>query len=128
MKLHILSLNLSVIKLKPHQPIPEVISSQEWFSVTRTRDELSIVCPTSATHNLEKGESEHGWRCIQVAGVLDFGLTGILYAMTKPLAEHKIPVFAVSTYNTDYLLVKDAQLEKAREVLTLAGYTFDDSN
>ena len=124
MNLHILPLNLSVIKLEPHLPIPEAVSSQEWFSVTRTQDELSIVCPTSATHHIEKIETEHGWRCIQVTGVLDFGLTGILYALTKPLAEHKIPVFAVSTYNTDYLLVKEEQLEKASEVLGLAGYTF----
>ncbi|MCJ8010423.1 ACT domain-containing protein [Paenibacillus sp. KQZ6P-2] len=55
---------------------------------------------------------------------MEFGLTGILYALTKPLAEHEIPVFAVSPiYNTDYLLVKYDQLEKAREALTLAGYT-----
>ncbi|WP_245583166.1 ACT domain-containing protein [Paenibacillus daejeonensis] len=113
-----------MIKLEPHQPIPDVVSSQDWFSVTRTQDELSIVCPTSAAHHLNRKEAEHGWRCIQVSGVLDFGLTGILYALTKPLAERKIPVFAVSTYNTDYLLVKEEQLENARDVLVLAGYTF----
>lgn len=122
MKLKLLDLCFSIVKLAPTQPIPESVTTQEWYNVTRTPDELSIVCPTSALENINIREAEHGWRCFQVEGVLDFGLTGILFALTKPLAERQISVFAVSTYNTDYLLVKEDKLTESLDALELAGF------
>lgn len=89
-------------------------------SVTRTRDELSVVCRADAVPDGVRAVA--GWRCLKVQGPLDFGLTGILAALTAPLAAAGIPVFAVSTYDTDYLLVKADQLDRAAEALRGAGH------
>lgn len=70
-------------------------------------------------------ESETGWRCIQVRGPLAFDQVGILASLTAPLAQAAIPVFALSTYETDYLLVKDPDLPRAREALTDAGHVIE---
>ena len=66
---------------------------------------------------------DDGWRGFRIQGILDFSLIGILSKLSGILAEHKIGIFAVSTYNTDYILVKKENFERALEVLTLAGYT-----
>ena len=69
--------------------------------------------------------AERGWRCMKVDGPLDFELTGVLAALTQTLAEAGVPVFALSTYDTDYLLVKDEQLKIAAAALERAGHTVD---
>lgn len=74
-----------------------------------------MVCDQSVVPQGVKGVG--GWRAFKVEGPLDFSLTGILSSLTTPLAEHKIPVFALSTFDTDYLLVEEGNLEKAKRVL-----------
>ncbi|WP_205544157.1 GNAT family N-acetyltransferase [Rubrobacter indicoceani] len=93
-----------------------------FFSVTRTPEELSVVCDEE--HAPEAFEVEVGWRAIKVDGPLAFATTGVISSLTGPLAEANIPVFSLSTFDTDYLLVKEAKLEEARGVLTEAGHHF----
>jgi hypothetical protein len=111
---------LAVCRLAPDAEVPAWAWTGEPASVTRTRDELSIVCRADA---VPQGiRSETGWRCLKVEGPLDFALTGILAALTAPLAAAGITLFAVSTYDTDYLLVKAENLDRAVEVLRGAGH------
>ena len=85
-------------------------------SLTRTADELSIVCPQA---HLPAGvRAEHGFRAFKVMGPLDFALTGVLSGLLLPLAAVGVSVFTLSTYDTDYLLVREAQLDRAREALS----------
>jgi len=112
---------LAVWKLPPDAPLPSLGPSGFW-SVTRTDEELSVV---SESHAVPPGlSSEKGWRCIGVKGPLPFDLVGVLAALSAPLAEAGISIFVVSTFDTDYLLVKDHQLELARTVLLRAGHDF----
>lgn len=69
---------------------------------------------------------EDDWKCIKVEGVLDFSLTGILSSLANPLAENNISIFAISTYNTDYLLIKSHSIEKAKVVLENEGHIISD--
>ena len=71
---------------------------------------------------LPEWKIEPGWRGFQVAGPLDFGLTGVVASLTRPLADAGVPVFVISTFDTDYLLVKEANLDRAREALAGAGH------
>jgi hypothetical protein len=111
---------LAVCRLAPDADVPAWAWTGEPASVTRTRDELSIVCRADAV----PGDvcAEGGWRCLKVQGPLDFALTGILAALTAPLAAAGIALFAISTYDTDYLLVKAEMLDRAAEVLRGAGH------
>jgi len=98
------------------QPSP---GAGRFVSITRTGDELSIVCFESAVPDLVR--SDRVWRVLAVEGPLDFSLTGVLAALTAPLAEARVAVFALSTFDTDYLLVKDERLAQAVEALARAG-------
>ncbi len=120
MKLKILDEAFAVTRLEPSSSIPAWASKSSFFSVTKTSDELSIVCDEKDVPETEK--SERGWRCLKVIGPLDFSLTGILSSLAAPLAEAKISIFAISTFDTDYLLVKSKDLDHAVAVLTQAGF------
>lgn len=124
MNLVILDMLFSVVKLPPKEEIPFWAGKGEFFSITRTNEELSIVCPTSNVPDSILKDVEHDWKCIKVEGVLDFALTGILSSLANPLAENNISIFAISTFNTDYLLIKVDSIEKAKSVLENAGHTF----
>lgn len=89
-------------------------------SVTRTADELSVVCAEEAMPDGVK--CERGWRCLRVAGTIEFSAVGVLAALAVPLAEAGVSVFAVSTFDTDYLLLKDRDLPAALEALRRAGH------
>ena len=112
---------LTIYRLDRDAPIPERALRGGFVSITRTADELSIVC--SHPELVSEAPREPDWRCFQVAGPLAFSLTGILATLTKPLAEAGISIFAVSTFDTDYLLVKADDLSRAIVELTLAGHT-----
>src|SRR5262249_13951018 len=92
----------------------------ELVSVTRTPDELSIVCREDGVPS--GAHSERGWRCLRVVGTLDFELVGLLAALLLPLAEAGVSVFALSTFDTDCLLVREADLTRAVGALQSAGH------
>ncbi|SER19784.1 hypothetical protein SAMN04487944_101605 [Gracilibacillus ureilyticus] len=124
MQLKILPSAFSVIKLDPAEAIPSWAVSDEFVSITKTDEELSIVCPTeNIPAEADISAAEHEWSCIKIEGVLDFSLTGILASLANPLAENHISIFALSTYNTDFLMVKSHALKKAKEVLTAEGHS-----
>jgi hypothetical protein len=112
----------AVCRLSPEERLPSWIlgCDGEFFSITRTEDELSIVCLEKRVP--EDVITEKTWACLKVQGPLKFALTGILAALAQPLATAGISIFAISTYDTDYLLVKTDTLQAAKQVLTDAGH------
>jgi hypothetical protein len=112
--------SFAVTRLAADAAIPEWATLGKFFSVTRGEDELSVVC--DAARVPEGGRSEAGWACLKIEGPFDFGQTGILESVTGPLAEAGVPIFAVSTFDTDYILVKEATLERACGALETAGH------
>lgn len=121
MELRLLSGPLAVCRLPADAPVPTWASAGVLVSITRTADELSIVC---AEDGVPDGvRTERGWRALRVAGPLDFALTGVLAALTVPLAEAGVSIFALSTYDTDYLLVHENDLPQAILALERAGHT-----
>ncbi len=119
LRLSLLPGRYSVWRLCPAAPLP-AFSGEGLFSVTRTPDEVSVVsreecCPAGVP-------CERGWRCLAVTGPLAFELTGVLESLAAPLAAAGVAVFALSTYQTDYLLVKEPQLAQAIAALETAGH------
>lgn len=99
----------------------DVHSDGEIYFITKTDEELSLVCPTEKVP-ANAAARDDGWRAIRIEGVLDFSLVGILAGLSRVLAEANIGIFAVSTYNTDYVLTKSACFERALSALSAAGY------
>jgi hypothetical protein len=110
----------AICKLEPAAPIPPWATADELFSVTRTADELSIVCRQDAVP--EGINCERGWRCLRVAVAMPFSVVGVLASLTAPLAEAGISVFAISTFDTDYLLVKEKDLGRSVKALRGQGH------
>ena len=102
--------------------ISEIDLTSDFYFIGKTDEELSLVCRTEDTPG-KTTERDDGWRGFRIQGVLDFSLIGILSKLSGILAAHRIGIFAVSTYNTDYILVKEEDFERALEVLSSAGYT-----
>lgn len=114
----------SVSQLPADEPIPEWADGEGFVSIGRTADELSLVCLTSRVPNDHPGlTTEPGWACLELVGPFAFTLTGILAAVLQPLADEGVGIFAVSTFNTDYVLVKEANLATAVAALRSAGHT-----
>jgi hypothetical protein len=118
-KLTVLPGELSVWRLAADAPLPEV-DPGSFFSVTRTEDELSIVSSSSEVPADVRVEA--GWRCVRVEGPLAFEMTGVLADLSTPLARAGVPIYVVSTYDTDYLLVKAADLDHACSALQGDGH------
>ena len=118
MKLKILSWPLTVCKLAGTE---QVNLADDFYFIGRTDEELSLVCRTEHTPSGTL-EREDGWRGFRIEGTLDFSLIGILSKLSAILAENGIGIFAVSTYNTDYILVKEDNLPLAMDALSAAGY------
>lgn len=116
LSLSILEEIFAVCRLNAHDKIPDWIIKEHFYSITKTADELSIVCFEKDVPDHVKSEKD--WRAIKINGVLDFSQTGILASLAVPLAEAKIGIFVLSTFNTDYILVKNNKLEKAVEILS----------
>jgi hypothetical protein len=117
LELSVLPGHLAVSRLAPDMPIPSWATQGSFFSVTRTSQELSIIAAQSLTP--ADVQSQRGWRAFKVHGPFAFSETGVLSALAAPLAEAKIAVFVVSTFDTDYLLVASSDLEAA--ILALEG-------
>ncbi len=114
--LSVMPITLAVARLAPSSDIPGwALAGEGFYSITKTDDELSVVCLEDQVPQDVKVEK--GWRCLKVEGPLDFGLTGILSSLASPLAEAKISIFAISTFDTDYLMIKKENFEKAIAVL-----------
>lgn len=122
MELKILDNKLKVVKLKPNETVPEIVYKQEFYSITKTDEELSIVVNEDV--NILSDIVEYNWKAIKIVGTLDFSLIGILSKISNILAQAEISIYALSTYNTDYILVKDDKLEKAIKVLEQNKYKF----
>ena len=118
MDLKRLPYQFTVCKLKSVESL--VPDKDIWFAA-RTDEEISLVCKTSDCPK-ETIERDDGWRGFRIEGVLDFSLIGILSKISSILAENKIGIFAISTYNTDYILAKEENFEKALQVLGKEGY------
>ena len=118
MELKRLSHNLTVCKVKS---IKNINLDAEFFFIGKTDEEISLVCKTEDAPT-DTTEREDGWNGFRIQGILDFSLIGILSKLTTILAENEIGIFAVSTYNTDYILVKSENFEKAVSVLKEQGY------
>ena len=119
LELQKLSYRLTVCKVKS---VSDIDMDSEFFFIGKTDEEISLVCRTEDTPQ-ETVERDDGWRGFRISGVLDFSLIVILSKLSGILAEKKIGIFAVSTYNTDYILVKEENYEKALLALEEEGYT-----
>jgi hypothetical protein len=110
----------AICRLDKDAPIPDWAFQGGLFSVTRTKDELSIVCPLI---NVPKGIiCNQGWSCLKIKGPLDLSSTGIISSITATLERENISLFSISTYDTDYVMVKEKDLEKAIFALTEGGH------
>ena len=119
MELKKLEYDLTVCKV---EAISDIDMTADFFFIGKTDEEMSLVCITHDTPN-NTTERDDGWKGFRIQGVLDFSLIGILSKLSGILAENKIGIFAVSTFNTDYILVKAENFEKALSVLSAEGYT-----
>ena len=117
--LQVLPDEMTICKVKD---LAQIDLSKELVFVGKTDEELSLVCKT-ADAPAETTERDDGWRAFRIEGVLDFSLIGILSKISTILAENQIGIFAVSTYNTDYILVKEENFARALDVLGEKGYT-----
>lgn len=123
MKLYVLDDLYAIVRLEPDAPLPGWARGGPFWSITRSESELSVVCrqddvPADAS-------AERGWCAFEVAGPLDFSLTGVVSSLVGPLADEGVPLFVVSTFETDYLLVREHDLQRSVETLTSAGHSVD---
>ncbi|MDA7978873.1 MAG: ACT domain-containing protein [Pirellulales bacterium] len=134
MRLTLLVGEYSIVRLAATATLPEwtqaaiaVNSEMDFACVARTSDELSIVCTSLSVDESTAEKVEAGWRTFRVSGQLDFDQVGIVAGLSQPLAAEGIPLFCVSTFDTDYILVKERDLEHAQQVWTNAGHQVDAS-
>ena len=124
MQLRTLPDTYAIVRLHPGAELPDWVDKGPFRSVTRTDSEVSVVC---RDRDVPEGESaEPGWRVLEVLGPLDFSLTGVVASLVDPIAKAEIPIFVVSTFETDYVLVRGNDLDDAIEALELAGHEVDD--
>lgn len=110
----------AVARLDASAPLPAAPAGAALWSATRTRDELSLVCDQDLVP--EGARAERGWRVFALQGPIPFATTGVIAGLTRPLADAGIPVFVLSTFDTDYLLVREEHTDRTRDVLTrIAG-------
>lgn len=119
MELKVIEHKLTVCKVSETS---DINMDADFFFIGKTDEEVSLVCKTEDTPQ-NTVERDDGWRGFRIQGVLDFSLIGILSKLSGLLAAHRIGIFAVSTYNTDYILVKEENFERALNVLAAEGYT-----
>jgi uncharacterized protein len=110
----------AIVRLDPNCPAPDWARNAVFTSITRTADELSIVCPLT---NLPPDvQSQLRWICLKLEGPFPFSQTGVLLSFIAPLSNNRIPIFAVSTFDTDYVLVPEEFSERALRELSKAGH------
>lgn len=122
LRISILPERLAVCRLAPDAPEPSWAQGA-FTSVTRTRDELSVICDDDAVP--DDVRAERGWRALKVEGPIPFEVTGVAAALVSPLAEARISVFLTATFDTDYLLLKEEVFERAVGILRGAGHRIE---
>jgi hypothetical protein len=119
-ELYLLPGRMAICRLDPEEGSPPWAGSGVLSSVTLTQTEMTVVCQEE---NVPAGITcNRNWRCLQIGGVLDFSETGILHSLTAPLAREGIPVYALSTYSTDFVLIKEEDLSRAVFSLSQEGH------
>ncbi len=117
----VLSGTYAICRLNPDAAIPPwAVHAQQFYSITRTPDELSIVWPEQSVP--KEAKASRGWMCLKLQGPFAFSDTGILTSFVDPLSQHGIPVFAISTFDTDYVLIEQKSWPAAFDVLRSAGH------
>jgi hypothetical protein len=120
--LTVLDGNYAIHRFSPGTPIPKAMFSSPFYSFTATDEELSVVAFEGLVKKSEK--TDGGWSVIKVNGPLDLTMTGVMAGLSTTLAEAGVSLFAISTFDTDYLLVKTGAFERAKEALQARGYKF----
>lgn len=121
LRLTLLKNTFAIYKYESDSDIPDWINNSDFYSVTKTKDELSVVCKQLDTIN-NMQEVSKDWRTFKIEGPLDFSLIGIIAEISKILKENKISIFTISTYDTDYILVKSKDLQGAVDSLKANGH------
>ena len=121
--LSILDETYIIHKLAQRTNLPEELFGCEFYSLSNSQEELSLVCPEQIL--IQSENNSPNWKCLKVAGPLDLNLTGILAGLSDTLAKAKISIFAISTFETDYVLIQKQVLETAKSALKSAGYKFE---
>jgi hypothetical protein len=112
----------AVVRLHPGADLPEWVDKGPFRAVTRTDNEVSVVC---RDHDVPEGESvDRGWTVLEAMGPLDFSLSGIIASLIQPLADAELPIFVISTFESDYVLIRSADLARAADALEDAGHEF----
>jgi hypothetical protein len=120
LKLQVLGESMAICRMEAKLPLPDWACEGDFYSITRSSEELSIICPADIIPTGVKADS--GWHAIKVVGPLDFSLTGVLSSLLEPLAAANISILSLSTYDTDYVFVRTEVLEDALQVLQTAGH------
>ena len=113
----------AIVRLDPGATVPEWVTGSPFWSVTRSESELSIVCAQDDIPN--DASAERGWCALELVGPLDFTLTGVVASLVSPLADAEVPIFVLSTFETDYLLVREKDYARAVDALEGAGHEVD---
>jgi hypothetical protein len=121
MNIKVIVQEFSICQLTDIGRIPPAVYQDDFFFIGKTDEELSLVCVSTHVPD-DAVKRDDGWRAFRIQGVLDFSMTGVLSKLSGLLAGAGIPIFALSTYNTDYILVKKESLNKALSALSAAGY------
>jgi uncharacterized protein len=110
----------AIVRIAPDAPVPDWATKGEFTSITRSADELSIVCPAA---NLPRDvDSPHHWICLKLEGPFPFSQTGVLLSFIEPLSNNDIPIFTIATYDTDYVLIQEEWAGTAISSLQAAGH------
>ena len=112
----------AIVRLAADAPVPDWATRGDFTSITRTADELSIVCP--ADNVPPDVDSPHRWICLKLEGPFPFELTGVLLSFIEPLSRNGVPIFAISTYDTDYVLIQEEWAGAGLNALQAAGHEF----
>ena len=110
----------AIVRLAPDAVAPEWATKGEFTSISRSTEELSVVCPAE---NLPRDvETQHQWQCFKLEGPFPFSMTGVLLSFIEPLSSRGIPIFAISTFDTDYVLIQEEFMGAALSILDEAGH------
>jgi hypothetical protein len=117
--LELLEGELAIVRLDAGDPVPEWVGGK-LVATVRTGEELSIVCAAEGVPPAAGGS--RGWRALRIAGTMDLALTGVLARLLEPLAAAEVPIFAISSFDTDYVLVPGERLAEATQAIEAAGH------